>query len=72
MLGFTLSTSGTATSNSVMTLYPNSQWQKIYINLGRTWRQFNYNTPITLFFQVANPDHKGGRVMLDNVKVITI
>ena len=72
MMGFTTSSSGTASSNSVMTLYQNSKWQKIYINLGRTWSQFNYNTPITLFFQAANPDHKGGRIMLDNVKVITI
>ena len=72
MMGFEVSSSGVASSNSVMNLYPNSQWQKIYINLGRTWSQFNYNTPITIFFQVANPDHKGGRVMLDNVKVITI
>lgn len=72
MMGFKNSSSGTASSNSVMDLYPNSSWQKIYINLGRTWSQFNYNTPITIFFQVANPDHKGGRVMLDNVKIITI
>ena len=72
MLGHTVSSSGTASTKSVMTLYPNNSWQKIYINLGRTWSQFNYNTPIQIFFQTANPDHKEGRVMLDNVKIITI
>ncbi len=72
MLGHTVSNSSTASTKSVMTLYPNSKWQKIYINLGRTWSQFNYNTPIRIFFQTANPDHKEGKVMLDNVKVITI
>ena len=72
MLGHTLSSSSSASSKSIMTLYPNSQWQKIYINLGRTWSQFNYNTPISIFFQTANPDHKEGKVMLDNVKIITI
>lgn len=72
MLGFPGSTSGSAMTKGIMGLYPNSTWQKIYINLGRTWSQYNYNTPIMVFFQVANPDHKGGKVYLDNVKIITI
>ena len=72
MLGFPGSSTGSLMSKAIMGLYPNTQWQKIYINLGRTWSQFSYNTPIPIFFQVANPDKKGGKVYLDNVKIITI
>jgi hypothetical protein len=53
-----------------MTLLPNNRWQKIYINLGRTWGQYNYNTPIRLFFQAANPNKTGGKVKIDNVKIV--
>lgn len=71
LLGYS-SVGGTLSTKSVMCLVPNTKWQKIYINLGRTWRQFNYNTPLYLYMQAANPDGKSGRVLLDNVKVISM
>ena len=44
----------------------------VYINLGRVWEQFNHNTPLSIFFQVTNPDHKTGDIFIDNVKIIAI
>jgi hypothetical protein len=70
MLGFAYSSSGSASSKPIMTLLPNNRWQKIYINLGRTWGQYHYNTPIRLFFQAANPNKTGGKVKIDNVKIV--
>lgn len=66
------SASTSAVSKSVMMLYPNSQWQKIYINLGKTWSQFNYNNPITIYFDVVNSSGKSGYVRMDNFKIIAI
>jgi hypothetical protein len=71
LLGFRVSSDGSASSVSVMCLVPNTDWQKIYINLGRAWGQFNYNTPITIFFQAANSRKTGGTIRIDNVKVLT-
>lgn len=71
MTGFEVSGS-TSGTKSIMTLYPNKKWQKIYINMGRVWSQFNYNTPIALFFQAMNTEGIEGKVRLDNVKLIAI
>lgn len=71
MLGFATSTAGALTSKSVMCLYPTDRWRKIYINLGRTWSQFNYLAPIKLYFQAANTDGVEGDILLDNIKVLT-
>lgn len=71
MTGFEVSGS-TSGTKSIMTLYPNSGWQKIYINMGRVWSQFNYNTPIAIFFQALNTEGIEGDVRLDNVKLIAI
>ncbi len=62
----------TAVVKSVMTLYPTDEWHKVYINLGKTWSWFNYNVPLTLFFQASNPQGVGGNVYIDNVKVISM
>lgn len=62
----------TAVVKSVMTLYPTNEWHKVYINLGKTWSWFNYNVPLTLFFQASNPQGVGGNVYIDNVKVISM
>ncbi|MBO7576221.1 MAG: hypothetical protein J6T03_02010 [Bacteroidales bacterium] len=62
----------TAVVKSVMTLYPTDEWRKVYINLGKTWSWFNYNVPLTLFFQASNPQGVGGNVYIDNVKVISM
>jgi len=72
MLGFAVTSSGNISSKPIMCLVPNTQWQKIYINLGRTWGQFNYNTPIRIYFQVANPYKKGGHVKIDNAKILSL
>lgn len=61
-----------ASTMSVMMLYANRKWQKIYINLGKTWSQFNYNNPIALSFQAVNTGGIEGDVRIDNVKLITI
>lgn len=71
MLGFATTVGGTVTSKSVMCLYPCDEWRKIYINLGRTWSQFNWRTPIKVYFQAANTNGAGGEICLDNVKVLT-
>ena len=62
----------TAVAKSVMTLYPTDEWHKVYINLGKTWSWFNYNVPLTLFFQASNPQGVEGNVYIDNVKVISM
>lgn len=71
MTGFEVSGSASSTK-SIMALYPNKKWQKIYINMGRVWSQFNYNTPIAIFFQAMNTEGTGGDVRLDNVKLVAI
>lgn len=72
MLGFLYSANGSATAKGVMRLKPNQGWNKIYINLSRTWSQFNYNTPIKVFFQAINTEGHEGHIKLDNVKVLYI
>ncbi|MCQ2274428.1 MAG: hypothetical protein MJZ86_06500 [Bacteroidales bacterium] len=71
MWGYVLTVAGTSSMKSVMALYPNKQWNKIYINLGRTWAQFNYNTPIKIEFQAINPNGTGGHIKIDNVKILS-
>ena len=61
------STQGTV---GVITLYANAHWQKIYINLGRSWRQLNYNSPFFVSFQALNLDGKEHDVRIDNVKIL--
>ena len=71
MLGFSTTESGTITSKSVMCINPKNRWNKIYINLGRTWSQFSYRTPISVYFQVVNDQGVEGDIFIDNIKVIT-
>lgn len=71
MLGFLTGSTGTVTSKSVQALNPTTQWKKIYINLGRTWSQFNYNTPISVYFQAVNEKGINGDLLIDNIKVLT-
>ncbi len=56
----------------VMTLYPNKEWQKIYINLGKLWALFNHNPNFTIIFSTLNTTGKGGSAYIDNLKVITM
>lgn len=72
MIGFEVSNNGAATSKGIMAINPNpgKGWQKIYINLTRTWSQFNYNTPFTIYFQAVNPDGIEADIKIDNVKIL--
>lgn len=63
---------GSEDTQSAITLYANSEWQKIYINLGKLWSQFNYNSTFHIVFSALNTDGIDGNVYLDNVKIITI
>lgn len=54
----------------VETLYPTENWQKIYINLGKTWKYFNYNPEFQLVFTAMNGEQIEGDVLLDNVKIV--
>lgn len=71
MIGHEVSASGNTSIKSVMCLNPNTKWNKIYINLGRTWSQFNYTNPFRIYFQAVNPDGKEHNVKIDNVKILT-
>ena len=71
MLGFLTGSSGTITSMPVQALNPTNQWKKIYINLGRTWSQFNYNVPLSIYFQAVNEKNINGDLLIDNIKVLT-
>ena len=71
MLGFSTTQNSTITSKSVMCINPKDRWNKIYINLGRTWSQFNYRTPISVYFQVINESGVEGDILIDNIKVLT-
>lgn len=73
LIGYELNSNGAATSKGVVALKPNTEkgWTKIYINLTRTWAQFNYNRPFSLYFQASNPDGKEADVKIDNVKILS-
>ena len=71
MMGFSTSQGSTITSKSVMCINPKDRWNKMYINLGRTWSQFYYRTPISVYFQIVNEQGVEGDILIDNIKVIT-
>lgn len=71
MLGFSTSQGSTITSKSVMCINPKNHWNKIYVNLGRTWSQFLYRSPISVYFQIVNDKGVEGDILIDNIKVIT-
>lgn len=55
----------------VMVIMPSSEWQHMYINLGKTWAYFNHHATFKLSFSALNTDGIDGKVRLDNVKLIT-
>ena len=59
-------------SYDVMTLYPCKRWNKIYINLGKLWSQFNHYPHFHVFFYTLNTEEIEGDTYLDNVKVISL
>ncbi len=58
--------------NAAMTLYRNTHWQKIYINLGKLWRQYNNYPYIRLYFTALNGEKRSGNIYLDNMKVVVM
>ena len=54
-----------------MCINPKDRWNKLYINLGRTWSQFLYRSPIAIYFQAVNEQGVEGDIYIDNIKVIT-
>ena len=61
---------GNESTQSAMTLYETSEWKKIYVNLGRLWTQFSHNSEFHIVFAALNSEGKGGKVYLDNVKLL--
>ena len=62
---------GSEDKNSVMTIYPQDDWQHLYINLGRTWAYFNHPSTFRLSFEALNVDNTDGEVLIDNIKVLS-
>ncbi len=56
---------------SVMRINPIDNWQHMYINLGRTWSEFNHASKFRLSFAALNPDSETGEVLIDNIKVLS-
>ena len=71
MLGYSTTEGSTITSKSVMCINPKDRWNKLYINLGRTWSQFLYRSPIAIYFQAVNEQGVEGDIYIDHIKVIT-
>lgn len=71
LTGF-VNASSNASTMPVMKLYANDHWQKIYINLGKAWSQFNYNNPISISFAALNTEGIEGDIRIDNIKIVTI
>lgn len=55
----------------VMVINPLEEWTHIYVNLGRTWSQFNHPTSFRLSCAALNPDSQSGEVLIDNIKVLS-
>lgn len=55
----------------VMRINPIDHWQHMYINLGRTWTEFNHASKFRLSFAALNADSESGEVLIDNIKVLS-
>lgn len=65
-------TNGSATeTQEVMRIRPSDGWVHLYVNLGRTWRWFNYHKDFRITFTVLNPNGEEGELRLDNVRLIS-
>ena len=58
-------------TNFALTLYPNFEkgWNKIYINLGKLWKQYNWYKTFRIAFQAVNENGIEGKVYIDNIKL---
>lgn len=54
-----------------ISLYPNFDkgWNKIYIQLGKLWSQYNYYKSFHVAFQAVNSGGIEGKVYIDNIKL---
>lgn len=59
------------TQKQVMRIRPSEDWVHVYVNLGRTWSEFNYNPKFRLHFRAYNLEGTGGELRLDNIKLYT-
>lgn len=55
----------------VMVINPSTTWKHLYINLGKTWAEFNHHSTFKLSFSALNTDGIEGDIRIDNVKLIT-
>ena len=62
---------GNEDMKGVLNIHPQTEWQHLYINLGRTWSYFNYPTQFRLSFAALNVDGVAGEVLIDNIKVLS-
>lgn len=62
---------GTTERLPIMRINPLSEWTHMYINLGRTWSEFNHASTFRLSFAALNPDGENGEVLIDNLKVLS-
>lgn len=63
---------GNDQSYYAITLYPQQEWKKLYINLGRLWGQMNHYHTFHVIFNTLNSDDIDGYTYLDNVKIVTM
>lgn len=54
-----------------LSLYPQKEWTKIYVNLSKLWGQMNHYSPFHVVFLTTNTGHIDGQTRIDNVKIIT-
>lgn len=55
-----------------MSLYPQKEWKKIYINLGKLWAEMNHYNKFHVVFYTTNTEKIDGDTRIDNVKIITM
>lgn len=63
---------GSNVIQSMMVVTPSPHWQKMYINMGKLWSQYNYYPQVRLYFTILNDSGVAGNLYLDNMKVVTI
>lgn len=57
---------------SALVLKPNKHWDKIYVNLGRLWTEYNHYPLLRPYFTILNDEGRSGRLMLDNIKLVVM
>lgn len=63
-------TGSTDVTDFALTLLPNKGWDKVYVNLGKLWNQYNSYPYLRLYFSILNGTGGTGNILLDNMKVV--